>query len=208
MNVAGNWIAFSMVLFAIGWPAGAEAQWRKCANEGSVCKGKGIVAYGAGNRWATKVIRRQIKCANVNFGDPYPNVRKACFIASLPQYRGKNDRDNAKLITWFREKDFNQVKESGHAAWLQKPGQNPRKEYVHMPLGAVKPIGYAVIRGRVLRFSISGRSSTANCGSMRLVNRRTKTTLKVTKAGRSYTLTVRSGGKVHVVRNLRCLEGD
>lgn len=58
----------------------SPAAWTDCATEGNVCSFSGTrqVRYGANNSYATQTATGSIACTNAVFGDPMPNVVKAC----------------------------------------------------------------------------------------------------------------------------------
>lgn len=58
----------------------STATWTRCSTEGSTCNysGSKFVRYGANNAYAVKVLSGPVLCNNTTFGDPAPNVAKAC----------------------------------------------------------------------------------------------------------------------------------
>jgi hypothetical protein len=54
--------------------------WTACASEGGTCSISGThsVRYGANNSYVTKTFSAPVACNNSTFGDPAPNVAKAC----------------------------------------------------------------------------------------------------------------------------------
>ena len=61
----------------------AVAAWTSCAKEGQVCRfeGRREVAYGAGDRWVSRVHAGGVKCTTDKFGkDPAPGVVKSCRV--------------------------------------------------------------------------------------------------------------------------------
>ena len=80
---------FLVAVFAIGADAPALAQTRSsaavgtfCADEDGRCTFSGArnVYYGAEGRYAVRRLRNGTFCSNGVFGDPAPNVRKACYV--------------------------------------------------------------------------------------------------------------------------------
>lgn len=55
-----------------------------CANEGGRCSftGSRYVYYGAGDRYAVRLLSNGADCTNAVFGDPTPGVRKVCYVDS------------------------------------------------------------------------------------------------------------------------------
>lgn len=55
-----------------------------CANEGGRCNfnGSRYVYYGAGDRYAVRLLANGADCTNAVFGDPNPGVRKVCYVDS------------------------------------------------------------------------------------------------------------------------------
>lgn len=53
-----------------------------CANEDGRCSftGARYVYYGAGDRFVVRLLTNGTACTNTVFGDPTPNIRKACYI--------------------------------------------------------------------------------------------------------------------------------
>lgn len=56
-----------------------------CAREGGHCRFQGIanVRYGARGRYVTRPVVDGVPCTSDVFGDPYPGVRKSCFVFLL-----------------------------------------------------------------------------------------------------------------------------
>jgi hypothetical protein len=54
-----------------------------CAEEDGRCSftGSRLVYYGAGDRFAVRLLTNGTACTNTVFGDPVPNVRKVCYVA-------------------------------------------------------------------------------------------------------------------------------
>jgi hypothetical protein len=54
-----------------------------CANEGGRCSFNGAryVYFGAGDRFAARLLTNGADCSNAVFGDPTPGVRKVCYVA-------------------------------------------------------------------------------------------------------------------------------
>jgi hypothetical protein len=77
-----NFTTFGAAIVLALASADAAAQWTPCAREDGFCKfeGRKEVAYGAGDKWVSKVFTGGIKCSNVNFGDPAPGVAKTCRV--------------------------------------------------------------------------------------------------------------------------------
>jgi len=65
-------------------PAPAET-WTACGNEGATCTFPGTreVRYGANGVYASKIVAGATACTNAVFGDPIPNVFKACTYSSI-----------------------------------------------------------------------------------------------------------------------------
>jgi hypothetical protein len=59
--------------------------WTACANEGGTCTFSGTreVRYGAGSSFVSRVFAGTAVCSNATFGDPAPNVVKACSYSSI-----------------------------------------------------------------------------------------------------------------------------
>lgn len=53
-----------------------------CANEDGFCRFSGAryVRYGANDRYTVLLLKDGTDCGNAVFGDPTPNVRKACYV--------------------------------------------------------------------------------------------------------------------------------
>ena len=64
--------------------APAPVTWTACANEGGTCSFSGTseVRYGANNSFVSRVFTGSAACSNATFGDPLPNVVKACSYSS------------------------------------------------------------------------------------------------------------------------------
>jgi hypothetical protein len=62
----------------------ASSSWVGCASEGGVCSVPGTVRvrYGANGTYAYKTVTGSIGCNNATWGDPAPNVVKACAYES------------------------------------------------------------------------------------------------------------------------------
>ncbi|WP_432834851.1 family 78 glycoside hydrolase catalytic domain [Dactylosporangium sp. CA-092794] len=60
--------------------------WAQCATETGTCSFAGTltVAFGAQGRYAYATITGGTACTNAVFGDPAPNVGKACYLTSAP----------------------------------------------------------------------------------------------------------------------------
>ncbi len=84
MNKHFKLICACSVLFISYLPHVSADEWRWCANEDEVCRfdGRAEVRYGAGRHWATRSVSDNIRCNNINFGDPAPNTVKACYVRS------------------------------------------------------------------------------------------------------------------------------
>jgi len=65
--------------------APAPVTWTACANEGGTCAFGGTreVRYGANNSFVSRVFTGSAVCSNASFGDPAPNVVKACSYSSV-----------------------------------------------------------------------------------------------------------------------------
>ena len=77
------WLAAA--LLAAPTPAPAQARdegWRVCAAEGQICRvdRRTVVRYGADSRWSSRVVQGSVDCTNEAFGDPAPQVTKACEV--------------------------------------------------------------------------------------------------------------------------------
>ena len=61
--------------------------WTSCAGEGGTCSFSGTreVRYGASNNFVSRVFTGAAVCSNATFGDPLPNVVKACSYSSVTQ---------------------------------------------------------------------------------------------------------------------------
>jgi len=59
--------------------------WTACASEGGTCSFSGTreVRYGSGTTFVSKVFTSSAICSNGTFGDPTPNVVKACSYSSV-----------------------------------------------------------------------------------------------------------------------------
>jgi hypothetical protein len=59
--------------------------WTACGNEGATCTFTGTreVRYGANGVYTSKVVAGATACTNGVFGDPIPNVVKACTYSSI-----------------------------------------------------------------------------------------------------------------------------
>ena len=77
-------LAVSFAFLFSAFPTAHASGWRKCANEGEYChvSGSQVVRYGNGNRWASQRVRNRVFCGNEVFGDPAPNIEKACYVMS------------------------------------------------------------------------------------------------------------------------------
>jgi len=55
---------------------------QRCADEGGYCQvtGNAVVSYGAGTNFVGRKVSGGTPCTNAVFGDPAPNVGKACYI--------------------------------------------------------------------------------------------------------------------------------
>ena len=65
-------------------PAGGPAGYTQCATESGTCSVSGwgrTIAYGANGAFSTRVVNGNTSCTNAAFGDPLPNVAKACYLA-------------------------------------------------------------------------------------------------------------------------------
>jgi hypothetical protein len=77
---------FLAVLFVVGAASPASAQSRDdgafCASEDGFCNFSGprYVRYGANDRYTVLLLKDGTACSNAVFGDPIPNVRKACYV--------------------------------------------------------------------------------------------------------------------------------
>ncbi|MFI5916246.1 family 78 glycoside hydrolase catalytic domain [Dactylosporangium sp. NPDC051541] len=60
--------------------------WPRCATETGTCTfaNTATVAFGAGGRYAYGTFTNGTACGNGVFGDPVPNVAKACYVAAPP----------------------------------------------------------------------------------------------------------------------------
>jgi len=65
--------------------APAPVTWTACASEDGVCTFSGTreVRYGANNNFVSRVFSGSAVCSNATFGDPLPNVVKACSYSSV-----------------------------------------------------------------------------------------------------------------------------
>jgi hypothetical protein len=65
----------------------APVTWTACASENGTCSFSGTreVRYGAGTRFASRMFTGSASCSNSVFGDPAPNVVKACTYSSQVQ---------------------------------------------------------------------------------------------------------------------------
>jgi len=63
----------------------APETWTSCAGEGDTCTFSGTrdVRYGAGTSFVTRTLTGSASCSNAVFGDPAPNVVKACSYSSV-----------------------------------------------------------------------------------------------------------------------------
>lgn len=62
---------------------GGSAGWRRCAEEGQVCRfnGRAEVRYGTSGRYVYRDAVREVRCDTRTFGsDPYDGRRKSCEI--------------------------------------------------------------------------------------------------------------------------------
>ncbi|QJE03260.1 S8 family serine peptidase [Massilia forsythiae] len=61
--------------------------WTACADENGTCAFSGTreVRYGAGATYVSRVFTGSTACSNAVFGDPVPNVVKACSYSSITQ---------------------------------------------------------------------------------------------------------------------------
>jgi hypothetical protein len=73
-------ILFTFMFASKGWG------WTFCATEGSHCSFKGVkkVHYGAEGKYYPGVFSNGVSCSNSQFGDPYPGLKKNCFIEDYP----------------------------------------------------------------------------------------------------------------------------
>lgn len=62
-----------------------NATWTRCSTEGGTCNysGSKFVRYGANGAYAVKILTGPVVCNNTAFGDPAPNLAKACDITDL-----------------------------------------------------------------------------------------------------------------------------
>lgn len=77
-------LPFFLILF-IQFSASAQASVDTCASEGERCwfSGTAEVAYGAGNKWTTKVLKGGFNCGVNTFGsDPAYGTLKTCRIVN------------------------------------------------------------------------------------------------------------------------------
>lgn len=82
-------VSFLFAIFAVGDAPPASAQSSSaggvlCATEDGRCNfsGSRFVRYGAGDRFTVRLLTDGTDCTNAVFGDPTPNVRKACYLES------------------------------------------------------------------------------------------------------------------------------
>ncbi len=63
----------------------ATATWTACASENGTCTVPGTrqVRYGAGGKFATRVVTGAVRCSNSVFGDPAVGLVKACSYSSV-----------------------------------------------------------------------------------------------------------------------------
>jgi hypothetical protein len=62
---------------------GGQAGWRRCADEGQVCRvgGRAQVRYGTAGRYVYRDVVREVRCDTHSFGrDPFDGRRKSCDI--------------------------------------------------------------------------------------------------------------------------------
>jgi hypothetical protein len=62
---------------------GGQAGWRRCADEGQVCRvgGRAQVRYGTAGRYVYRDVVREVRCDTRSFGrDPFDGRRKSCDI--------------------------------------------------------------------------------------------------------------------------------
>ncbi|MCX7357649.1 MAG: hypothetical protein NT015_05850 [Alphaproteobacteria bacterium] len=84
--IAGLFVAVICVSGAV--PSATAQSYRTsgmpCANEDGRCNfsGSRFVRYGAGDRFTVRLLTDGTDCTNTVFGDPVPNVRKACYLES------------------------------------------------------------------------------------------------------------------------------
>jgi|GEM_PF-569928 len=76
-------------------PSRPTIKWKKCSNEGGICRfaGKTRVRYGAKGKFVVRTMTGPVKCTNRIFGDPIKGTVKACYraggIATVAQSQGK-----------------------------------------------------------------------------------------------------------------------
>lgn len=79
-------------------PGGGEL----CASEDGYCRfsGSRYVRYGAGDRFTVRLLTDGTACTNTVFGDPTPNVRKACYLesAAFPVQRCAEEDGRCRFV--------------------------------------------------------------------------------------------------------------
>ncbi|MBK6589367.1 MAG: hypothetical protein IPG22_13835 [Acidobacteria bacterium] len=116
----------------------AQVTSRECAKEGERCAfaGTAEVAYGAGNRWATKVATSSIQCGVAAFGgDPAENVLKTCQLTTkkCAGEGGKCEFSGVKTVNYgangiFASRTFRDGVTCGVAAFGYDPVPNVLKQ--------------------------------------------------------------------------------
>lgn len=84
-GAAGLAVALACGVFGAPDEARAQTDWTRCAEEGRSCRvgGEALVRYGVEGRYAFRLVRGRVLCANEQFGgDPAPNERKVCEVSS------------------------------------------------------------------------------------------------------------------------------
>ena len=129
----------ALVLFLIVFAyTKADAQAVECAKEGERCAfaGTAEVAYGAGNRWTTKVATSSIQCGVAGFdGDPAENVLKTCQLTTkkCASEGGKCDFSGVRTVNYgangiFASRSFRDGVTCGVAAFGYDPVPNVLKQ--------------------------------------------------------------------------------
>jgi len=70
----------------VGPPTVAARRGRKCADENGWCtfRGEAEVYYGTRDKWVVQRHANRVGCNNGVFGDPWPGVRKECYVDEPP----------------------------------------------------------------------------------------------------------------------------
>jgi hypothetical protein len=71
------------------------SEWIFCAEENQHCSvpGTRMVRYGADDRWSMKMATKGVSCSNYVFGDPAPDVPKACYYENAAHSSRPYDDD-------------------------------------------------------------------------------------------------------------------